>query len=144
MGFYFKIKPKFFCPRNVRLADCRSTGPVDRRAQNVYAAKLGRPVNRDSLQPESSALWKASGRPGGRPGREHCSLFPDSVDRAVDRPESRCSLDLARSTGRSTDGLNGHFFDSWPVDRKANLGLFSANGQILLGVIYTPFEGCFV
>ena len=31
----------------------------------------------------------------------------------VDRLESNCSLELARSTGR----LNDYFFDRWPVDR---------------------------
>ena len=81
---------------------------------------------------------------GRRPGREHCSLFPDSVD----RPKSRCSLDLARSTGRSTARLNGHFFDRWlvdrPVDRKAKLGLFLCQRADSFGAIYTPFEGCFV
>ena len=123
MGFYFFQNTKFLIPITtlfwllpVDRARSRSTESVDRRAQNVHASLAGGAVDRQ----RASALWKAFCRPGDRPGREHCSLFPDSVDRAVDRPESRCSLDLARSTA----GLNSHFFDRWPVDRPANLGLF--------------------
>ena len=54
----------------------RSTGPVDRRAQNVHASLPINPVDRavDRL--------KAT----------HSRVAP--VDRAVDRPESRCSLVL--------------------------------------------------
>ena len=57
----------------------RSTDPVDR--------------------PESSALWKGPGRPGGRSDREQCSLYLTSVDRLVDRWH------------------NGLKYDHWPVDR---------------------------
>ena len=60
---------------------------------------------------------KGPGRPTRSTGRELCSLYLAPVDRTVDRPESSCSLDLARSTGRSTGRLNGRFFDRWPVDR---------------------------
>ena len=56
-----------------------------------------------------------------------------TVDRAIDRPESKCSLELGRSTGR----LNGQIFDRWsvdrPVDRKVNFDLAAANGQNLYG-----------
>ena len=56
---------------------------------------------------------------------ERSTVSLGTVDRAIDRPESNCSLDLARSTGRSTGRLNGQKFDRWPVDRKAILGLVS-------------------
>ena len=64
----------------------RSTGPVDRpgrpglsREQKLSAVdRVGRP-------PESSALSKGPGRPGGRPDREQCSLYP-SHGRPAGRP----------------------------------------------------------
>ena len=62
----------------------------------------GRPCGRPT---EVSPLSGAAGRPGGRP------------------------FTLARSTGRSTGGLNGQKCDRWPVDRpvdrKGILALFS-------------------
>ena len=56
------------------LAICRST-------QDVHAARAGGPVDQAVDHPESSALWKWP----RSTGRELCSLYPVSVDRAVDR-----------------------------------------------------------
>ena len=113
---------RFLVPKSVRLADCRSagpvdrssersTGPVDQRAQNVHAALLGRAVDlvgRPQVDRQRTLLsGNASVWPGGRPDRELCSLYP------------------AWSTGQSTAGLNGQIFDRWPVDRKGILALFS-------------------
>ena len=65
-----------------------------------------------------------------------------TIDRAVDRPESKSSLELAWSTGRLTDRLNGHLFDRWPIDRpvnqKAILGLVSCQRLVFYGAYINP------
>ena len=59
---------------------------------------------------------------------ERSTVSLSTIDRAVDRPESNCSLDLARSTG----GLNGQIFDRWPVDRKVIFNLSASQRAELL------------
>ena len=118
----------------------RSTGPVvgrPDRSTDVHEtctrAKLAWPVDRavDRLKSPHSRVGAVDRKP-----------WP--VDRAVDRPESNCSLDLARSTGRSTGGLNGQFFDRCLVDRpvlwstgrsigRSFLTLSAAKGQNFYG-----------
>ena len=56
-----------------------------------------------------------------------------TVDRAIDRPQSNLLSGLARSTGRSTAGLNVNFFDRWPVDRKGILAFSSCQRADFLG-----------
>ena len=90
--------------------------------KDVHAAShLGRSTERSTDCKCPTLGW------GRSTGQSTVSLGP--VDRAVDRPESNCFLNLARSTGRSTAGLNGHFFNHWPVDRpvdwKGKNALFS-------------------
>ena len=125
------------CPSTgpVDRSSSRSIGPVDRRAQDVHAARLvGRstgPVDRQ----RASAIWK---RPRST-GRELCSLYPAPVSResllsgsSPSRPGSRPvgstvkNLTVGRSTGRA--------FLPFPA----------ANRQISYGAIYTPYLSWFL
>ena len=133
-GIYLKLKYRVFkswkCPCQALAVD-----RVDRCAQDMHKGQVIWPVGRavDWLKSAHSrvrpidravdrSLWP--GRPGGRPARE------------------QFSLDLARSTGRSIGGLNGHIFDRWPVDlpvdRKGKNALFSCQRADPNGVINTP------
>ena len=50
----------------------------------------------------------------------------------------------ARSTGQSTDRLNGQFFDRWPVDRKVKTDLSaSQQAEFVMGYKY-PIWSCFL
>ena len=79
---------------------CRSTGPVDRRAQDMHTALPGGPVDRPGRPPESSALWKWP----QSTGRELLLSVsrPRSIGRSTAGPTVR-NLTVDRSTGRSTD-----------------------------------------
>ena len=116
-----KIKTQVFNPYNVG-PGCLSVGrPVGRPTCTKCARSLGWEAGRSgrSTARELCSLEKPTVDRVDRPGRESALCFR-TVNRAVDRPESSCSLNLARSTGRSTGGLNGHFFDRWPVDRSVD------------------------
>ena len=91
---------------------------------------LGRSIERSTDCKYPTLKW---GRSTGR-----STVRLGTVDRAVDQPESNCSPVLARSIGRSTGRLNGHFFDCWPVDRKANLGLVSSQRANFYGAYLNP------
>ena len=138
MEFFSKIKTKFFCPRTVPARLWRSTepvdrtGPVDRRAQNVHAGLPLGPVDRavDRLQ-----------APHSRVGAVDRTVDREAwqVDRAVNRPESICSLDW---DGRAL-ASNGQKFDRWrstgPVNRQPPDLIFSSNDQFLWRALNTPF-----
>ena len=88
-----------------KLAVCRLTGPVDRgrsRSTDVHRT-CTQPglVGRSTVQ-RALLSGNGLGRPGRSIGRELCSLYPVSVDRAG-RPEAQRSeiWPLGRSTGRS-------------------------------------------
>ena len=80
-------------------------------------------------------------------GRSRSTVSLGTVDRAVDRPESNCSLDLARSTARSTGRLNDHILTIGRSTGRSTgrpIWAFSyANGHIFKWVINTPFESWF-
>ena len=78
----------------------QSTCPVDRRAQNVHAAKAGRPVDRTVDRLKSSALWK----------------WPRST-RPVDRKRAAALCIQSRLIGRSIGGTTVIKMTVGPVDR---------------------------
>ena len=120
---------RFLVPKSVSLADCRSTGPVDRssdragrltcteRARSLVgeAGRLGRSTARElcflEMPPadqavdrtESSALCIQLGRPGGGPAREPL-LSGSGHGQLGGRPggSTVTFLTVGRSTGRST------------------------------------------
>ena len=126
MGFFRILKTQVFSPLLLPARLWRSTGPVDRTQSRstepgrltctkmcTLTSHLGRSTERSTDCKYPTHGWgRSTGRSTVRLG-------------TVDRPESKCSLVLARWTGRSTGRLNGQFFDRWPVDRKVILGLVS-------------------
>jgi len=88
MGFYMSQKDQVFNPLTVFWPGfCRSTEPVDRRAQTCTASS-GRRAGRPTRSTVQRALLSGKA-PAGR---------------AADRTESLLSVSLPRSAGRSTDG----------------------------------------
>ena len=145
-GIYLIIKSLVFKSWNVPARLWRSTGTVDRTSSRSIGPVVGRPMCTRRAQRPSGLGWSTVrstdwSHPtlgwGWSTGWSTVSLGP--VDRAVNRAENNCFLDLARSIGQSTRGVNGHFFVRWPidrpVDRRAILPLPAANGQILIGPI---------
>ena len=114
MGIYLSQNDQVFNPRNscpgfclstgpVDRARSRSTGSVDRRAQTCTPVWLEGRSTGTVDRPESSALWKGPGRPGGRPDRKSAICIQATVDRPVDRWLNVINLTVGRSTGWSTD-----------------------------------------
>ena len=78
MGFNQRQKDKFLIPKLFVLAVCRSTGlvdrgrsqstgPVDRRAQDVHTARAGGPIDHGWPSRELCSLEMGPGRSAGRP-----------------------------------------------------------------------------
>ena len=96
-------KTKFLIP----ISDLTWLQPVDRPGRptctDVHSQFWQEGWSTDPVDhPESSALWKGPGRPGGRPDRETCSLYPGSVGRPVDRWHNGLKYDRWR-VGRTVD-----------------------------------------
>ena len=91
--------------------------PVDRSGRLTCKGRArsqaGGPVDRQ----RASALWKRPRSTDLVDGKEFCSSYPASVDRVVDRPESRFSLDPVLVDQAVDRWLNGQKLDRWLVDR---------------------------
>ena len=101
----------------------RSTGLVDRRAQNAHAAQAGRPVDRV-----------------GRPSKSFCSLEMASVD----RQRALLSFSSFRSTGVSTIIIMTVGRSTAQSTERAILPFPAANGQIYFGAYIPHFLSCFI
>ena len=105
-----------------------------------FALPVDRPtVTFLTVVPRSTALSQQSTSPHPRVG---CS---QSVDRAVDRPESRCSLFLGPVDRAVDRWLNGHKNDHWLVDRAVDRNDSFAlswlpTGRFLRGYKYLSLE----
>ena len=91
----------------------------------MHASLAGGPVDR----PESSALWKGPGRPGGRPDRESALCIQATVDRPVDRGSNCQKSDHWQSTG--------------PIDRQPSGLLIWPQRLVFDGLFKEAIMGCF-
>ena len=106
MGFIWELKTQFSTSEFSPARLWRSTGPVDR----TQSRSTGRAQGRARSQPLGPVDWAVD-----RLKATHSRVAP--VDRAVDWPESHCSLVLGvvdRAVDRQAQRSN---FDRWSVDR---------------------------